>query len=305
MAELFDILVRHQVYLEGLKKGRTADFPKVLAQLDRALKTGLAHIQFEDLGQLTKKKLNEILVELRRAMRSIFDPWLKLLVEWLERYMIVEVEAFNEYYGTDLDPQRVISSTNNEPMGANGLLWLPFLRGSTTYSMTQIERLVLLGYVNRLSPTQVANSFLGTKANNYRDGIGRRIDNANTAAMNTIIQHMSAQASMNAAKKVFGKYEWVSVLDDRTTKICTDRDGNIYVYGFGPLPPAHINCRSIIVPVSNDARTPELRFAMWAGNQSVSFIDDAFDGKAPARYEGTAPLTLAQYRRKRSLILSN
>lgn len=304
MAELFDILVRHQIYLEGLKKGRTADFPKVLGQLDNALRTQLAHIDFEDLGELTKRKLNDLLVALRQAMRSIFDPWLKELADWLDRYMRYEVESFNAYFDTDVDPDRVIASSKNEPMGANGLLWLPFLKGSTVYAMTRIERLVTYGYANHAAKQDVLRSFLGSKGNRYRDGIGRLLDNANSAAIATVMQHMSAQASMNAAKIAFGKYEWVSVLDDATTEICRDRDGNIYVYGQGPVPPAHVRCRSIIVPVYERASTPELRFSMWAPKQSAAFINDAFDGKPPSRYEGSAALTLAQYQGKRSLILS-
>lgn len=307
MAELFDVIIRHQVYLEGLKRGRNEDFPKVLGQLDRALRTGLAHIDYSSLGQASKRQLNDLLVALRKAMRAIFDPWLKALTEWLERYMQVEVEAFNAYFETDADPDAVFASSKTEPMGADGLFWLPLLRGSTVYAMTKIERLVMFGYANQQSPDEIIRGFLGTKGNRYRDGIGRLLDNSTTAAVSTVMQHLSAQASMNAAKKAFGttaQYEWVSVLDDVTTKICRDRDGKRYVYGRGPVPPAHMRCRSSIVPVYSAAPTPDLRFEMWAKRQSADFINDAFDGKPPKRYEGSAALTLAQYKAKRSLILS-
>ena len=323
MAELFDVIIRHQVYLEGLKRGRNADFPKVLGQLDRALRTGLAHIDYSSLGDVSKKQLNDLLVALRKAMRVIFDPWLKALTEWLERFMQVEVEAFNTYFDTDVDPAQVFASSKTEPMSADGLFWLPLLRGSTTYAMTKIERLVVFGYANQQSPEEIIRGFLGTKTNGYRDGIGRLLDNSTTAAVSTVMQHLSAQAAMNAAKKAFGgpggpggaggenfggrttgQYEWVSVLDDVTTKICRDRDGKRYVYGKGPVPPAHMRCRSSIVPVFEAVPTPDLRFDMWAKRQSADFINDAFDGKPPKRYEGSAALTLAQYKAKRSLILS-
>ena len=304
MAELFDVIVRHQVYLEGLKRGRNADFPKVLAKLDRALRTGLAHIDYSSLGQASKRQLNDLLVALRKAMRAIFDPWLTALVGWLERFMQIEVEAFNAYFKADADPAPIFASSKTEPMGADGLFWLPLLRGSTVYTMTKIERLVTFGYANRQTPDEIIRGFLGTAGNRYRDGIGRLLDNQTTAAISTVMQHLSAQASMNVAKRVFSEYEWVSVLDDATTQICRDRDGNRYVYGKGPVPPAHMRCRSSIVPVFEAVPTPDLRFDMWASRQSADFINDAFDGKPPKRYEGSAALTLAQYKAKRSLILS-
>lgn len=304
MADLFDILVRHQVYLEGLKRGRNADFPKVLGKLDVALRTSLAHISYENLGDANKRELNALLVDLRKAMRLVFDPWLNGLIAWLERYMRIEAGAFAEYFNTEVNPDAIFTASKTEPMGANGLFWFPFLKGSAVYAMTRIERLVTSGYANRLTKDQVAASFLGTKNNRYKDGIGRLLDNASAAAVNTVMQHMSAQASMTAAKKAFDKYEWVSVIDDGTTNICLGRDGQIYVFGRGPVPPAHVGCRSIIVPDYGRAKTPELRFSMWASSQPAAFVNDAFDAAPSSRYEGSAALTLSEYEGKRPLILS-
>lgn len=305
MAELFDILVRHQVYLEGLKVGRTSDFPQVLGKLDNALRTQLAFIEYENLGDANKTQLNKLLVALREAMRSIFNPWLRSLVGWLERYMVVEVEAFGAYFGVEGDAAPIFAASKTEPMGANGLFWVPFLNGSAVYAMTRIERLVTNGYANRLTKEAVIQSLLGTKAKRYRDGIGRLLDNSNSAAIATVMQHLSAQANMTLAKKAFGEYEWVSVLDDATTDVCRDRDGNRYVYGKGPVPPAHVRCRSSIVPVYQRAPTPDLRFNMWANSQPAVFVNDAFDGRVPARYEGSAALSLDEYRRKRSIVMAD
>jgi len=45
------------------------------------------------------------------------------------------------------------------------------------------------------------------------------------------------------------KYQWVSTLGPRTSDICQRLHGKIFTVGKGPLPPAHINCRSSIIPV--------------------------------------------------------
>lgn len=41
---------------------------------------------------------------------------------------------------------------------------------------------------------------------------------------------------------------WVSMLDGKTTAICRSRSGKSYPAGSGPRPPAHVRCRSIVVP---------------------------------------------------------
>jgi len=45
------------------------------------------------------------------------------------------------------------------------------------------------------------------------------------------------------------KYRWVSTLSERTSDICRNLNGRIFEFGKGPLPPAHINCRSTITVV--------------------------------------------------------
>lgn len=46
-------------------------------------------------------------------------------------------------------------------------------------------------------------------------------------------------------------YQWISVLDARTTKICFTRNGRILLQGNTEgSPPAHYNCRSILSPIT-------------------------------------------------------
>lgn len=42
-------------------------------------------------------------------------------------------------------------------------------------------------------------------------------------------------------------YRWISILDGKTTQICRSLDGQVFPFGTGPLPPAHVNCRSSII----------------------------------------------------------
>jgi len=124
------------------------------------------------------------------------------------------------------------------------------------------------------------------------------------AVSDTIIQHVAAQVHASAAAKIFERYSWCSVIDDGTTQICRDRNGKVYLFGNGPVPPAHIRCRSSILPFNGTVAPDMPGFKSWASSQSEAFINDAFDGNAPSRYENAKAINLAEYRAKRSLILS-
>lgn len=100
-------------------------------------------------------------------------------------------------------------------------------------------------------------------------------------------------------------YEWVSVLDTRTSDICKALDGTIYELDDPKrrIPPAHPNCRSTITPVlkswkelgldidelddetrrdmSGEAVSAELDYGEWLKTQPVKVQDEAL-GKAKA-----------------------
>lgn len=63
-----------------------------------------------------------------------------------------------------------------------------------------------------------------------------------------MVQHTRSVVVDLAMASVGGSVRWVSVLDGKTTAICRARSGKIYPAGSGPRPPAHVRCRSIVVP---------------------------------------------------------
>jgi SPP1 gp7 family putative phage head morphogenesis protein len=69
----------------------------------------------------------------------------------------------------------------------------------------------------------------------------------------TAITSVSTQADhavYRANERALRGWQYVAVLDARTTPVCAHRDGHIYPMGdTAHLPPAHFNCRSTTVPV--------------------------------------------------------
>lgn len=66
----------------------------------------------------------------------------------------------------------------------------------------------------------------------------------------TSVQNQVDQEIYGANEKSLRGYQYIAVLDSRTTSICAHRDGSIFPIGdLVHLPPAHFNCRSTTVPV--------------------------------------------------------
>jgi SPP1 gp7 family putative phage head morphogenesis protein len=63
------------------------------------------------------------------------------------------------------------------------------------------------------------------------------------------VANASSQQVYEANQDVTKKYKYVATLDSRTSPICRSLDGKEFVYGKGPVPPQHFNCRSTTVPV--------------------------------------------------------
>jgi SPP1 gp7 family putative phage head morphogenesis protein len=77
--------------------------------------------------------------------------------------------------------------------------------------------------------------------------------NQSNALVTTAITSVTAQTDhevYKANEKVLQGWQYVSVLDSRTTPICAHRDGSIYpISDTSHLPPAHFRCRSTTIPV--------------------------------------------------------
>ena len=71
-------------------------------------------------------------------------------------------------------------------------------------------------------------------------------------AVSTGVQHASSLSRFAVIADKFiaigAGYEWVSVIDGKTSAQCRALDGRRFDYGKGPLPPIHPNCRSHTVP---------------------------------------------------------
>lgn len=304
---LFDAIVRHQLFLEGLKNGRRDELKTKFIEVDKELRELLALVPFGNLAEMNKRQLRELVRGMREVMDKVFDPYVARMVQWFEFYMREDRQTMAQVFGqfsetvAPPEPARMWSTVVNAPMGANGLLMLVALGLSMGGTKSRIERTVTQGYVNAWTKEELAANIGGAQFMKGSE-LAKAFNGVNST-QNTIIQHIAAQSNFMVAKTAFDEYEWLSILDDGTTNICRSRSGNRYPFGKGPLPPAHVGCRSSIAPVVDGEVVPEEAYTRWLDTQPPALIHDIFGG-APKSFELIPSLTLEQFAAKRSLILS-
>lgn len=346
-AKLIDVLTRHQIYLEGVKAYQAQQFNDVLLELQTELRKQFSRLRYTTLDEMTKSTLRSFITSLRESQWRIYNGYTTVLLRMLRDFMEADVDVTTELFsevtgqtleeaqnsnefaallgllaasGTDKGNDRLWSTILNSPIPANGLLLLPFITGFTNSAVNAIENIIRKGVANRWTVNETLEAILGTKGANFRDGALNGVNNQAGAVIATVLQHISATTQGGVGSIFYRKYRWVSIIDNATTEICRGRNGKIYEYGKGPLPPAHIRCRSKVVPVSvesGDDDGPRSYYA-WLRTQPAEVQNDIL-GKAKAEgvrngsakatdypsFNEAKPLTIAQFKAKLRLMLTN
>jgi len=105
----------------------------------------------------------------------------------------------------------------------------------------------------------------GEPVRDTADKLGAALDLDRAAAERIVRTNLNAayndaqKAVIQANSDIFAGYRWEATLDDRTSDICLMLHGQQWgLEEIPPGPPAHWNCRSILVPVFRDASVQSL-----------------------------------------------
>jgi len=157
----------------------------------------------------------------------------------------------------------------------------------TSAEKTRIEEHIRKGLASGLKESEIVDTMSKTF------NLTRSHSSAIVVTATTSVYAQVDQAVYEQNKAFLLGYQYVAVLDSRTSKICSHRDGQIYpVTDKSHLPPAHINCRSTTIPVpkswedllKNDA-VRQARFVNTAQLTPDQILD--YDVKASKWFTGT------------------
>lgn len=148
----------------------------------------------------------------------------------------------------------------------------------------RLEAVIRRGIAEGRSPSDIALAVRKGNATN----ISRNQSKALVITAITSVQNQADHTIYEANEKALVGWQYVAVLDSRTTPLCAHRDGRIFKIGERRyLPPAHFRCRSTTVPV----------FKSWADLANLEGVAevrrrnlDALTDKQKAFYDGQTPL---------------
>lgn len=217
------------------------------------------------------------------------------------------------------DGSRLWSSILNTPLPANGLFLLAFIKGFPVSAMASVESTIRMAWANKWSVAETVAALVGEGGTGRRQGTSSQFDRIvvqSRAVVSTAMAHVHAAATAAVQSGLYEWYGWYSVMDNRTTPICISRNLKRYRFGKGPLPPAHVRCRSHVAPIVGDD-VPEEMMYEWLRRQPKQVQNDMLgkdvaqklrDGlinkKDLSSVYGIKPLTLQEYADKVALILS-
>lgn len=319
MIDAFDVAVRQQAYLEGVKNYEEDAFDPVALALVALLALMLTQYGYERISDMPKRVLTKFIAEFNKKASGKLASFVKTFTGELRKVaradMFVTMTNFALLTGKPARSPNLNASWGrviNEPIAGTGHMPLAMLRDFTRSAYNQFRLAIMRAYANGYTLSEFMGLLRGTKDANFKDGILHKLRNQFNTVQQTIIQHAHAWTLFNFGRLFYSHYQWVSIIDSATTDICRHRNGRIYSYKDGPRPPAHYNCRSTIVGLDSDQpRLQPQRWYDWLKKQPPRFQRDMVgpfyakrlrDGQLTAsdlpKFEKAQKLSPDQYRRK-------
>lgn len=276
---LFDLALRHQIDLRRFTVGEVKKILRLLEAIDadvtkrlRRDLVGLAdgtpmsftpdqekrfRILFEDLVAIREAAWKQVSEQMGQTTLDLVDSEVSTELAVLEESIPVAVQL------AGVEAATVRAAALSRPF--QGRLLKDWFSSLQQYEQQQLEKELRLGLSQGENLDNIVRRVIGTRAKNYADGVLTISRRNAEAVVRTAINHTSQVAREEVwsanADLIIG-LRWTSVLDGRTSSICRARDGKVAPLGTqelpskmerltpaGARPPAHVNCRSTMVPV--------------------------------------------------------
>ncbi|WP_461196813.1 minor capsid protein [Acinetobacter pittii] len=262
---LLDALVSHQAYLYRLS---SSEITKLVSQFDSM--SGEMLSQLRDLldelsdaersalmaGQYTTPALKEI--------RTVIQSWQSAVASTLLESFSVSATALAVYETTyqaktlaekKIEPngKTLLNKAKKAPLSGGILLDSIFARIADDTRL-RVEQVIRDGLSKDQTNQQIIQRIKGKKVLNYQDGLLDQSRSQIATMVRTARSHVSNVALNETYTAIGVEYvKFIATLDSRTSKICMGFSDKVYKKDKPhPVPPLHPNCRSILIPVTDE-----------------------------------------------------
>tara|TARA_R110000868_G_scaffold266092_4_gene525009 strand:+ start:1107 stop:2153 length:1047 start_codon:yes stop_codon:yes gene_type:complete len=296
--DIQDAITRHQIFILRYSSGREKEAAKYIDEISEAIKDELRN---EELTDFDLQRLNKFFDEVQAFANEKLGELGQKILDDAGSLLEQELEWNQSLLGSLINSTiKPASSFEGQLAVFAGLLYT----GGAALSIRSIVNMF-----KRSKTRQVLQDLRdGVTLRENNQQITERVDRHNPlqkkqagSLIRTVNNYVSVQTRNLVLRDnidLFDGYEWVSILDSRTSIICASRDGKIYPLTDDPIkspkPPAHFSCRSTIAPrvkpgVEGKVKKKEQRKAVgskgekkvrqtttyesWLRRQSASFQD--------------------------------
>jgi len=286
-----DSTIRHQtqVFLytngqvrETLKLLEGLVFERIISLVDRRLNR-IAARGF-DVTPRTSKAIKNLLESIDKILKDGYSQSYASLAANLDAFSTLEARFAFATLGQNIpndvfrmpDPGRIAQVVRSRPIHGRFLRdWFHNLENGTRQ---RINQELVIGISQGESADSLVRRIRGTAAARFSDGVF----NVSREHARTVVRTASTHVSAFSREEVYRAnadliegVRYKATLDLRTTLICANLDGKVFLIGVGPRPPQHPRCRSVTVPVLK----PSNSYGLDAFNQGQRA---ALGGPVPA-----------------------
>lgn len=253
-----DADMRYRV--DGLINGLEQDIIKKLNRIDPSAP---GHLRFRE------QRLENLLALTNESFKKVYDEIMKIMLEDLTDIAVAEGETSKNTINTLV--KAAIAGGAITVVAARKIVRDALIRGATQrrWWMRQrdemifdFEREVRQGIIAGEDLGTIIARVRGSAETGFRSGVMPKAKRQASTLIRTSVQVIANNARMEIYQQnrdILKGYQWLSVLDSRTSDICRALDGQAWDLDGKPLagttqffigpPPAHWNCRSSLIPV--------------------------------------------------------
>ncbi|ENT3302063.1 minor capsid protein [Acinetobacter baumannii] len=263
---LLDALVSHQAYLYRLS---STEINNLLTQFDSLSSEMLSKLRdlLDDLSDAEKTALMaaQYTTPALKEVRTLVQTWQASVASGLLESFTVSATALAVYEATyqaktlanrKIEPngKTLFNKAKKTPLSGGVLLDYLFEKIADD-AKVRVEQTIRDGLSRGQTNQQIVQRIKGKKALNYQDGLLDQSRNQISTMVRTARSHVSNVALNETYQSIGVEYvKFIATLDSRTSKICMGYSDRVYKKDEPhPVPPLHPNCRSILIPVSDDS----------------------------------------------------
>ncbi|WP_152634962.1 minor capsid protein [Acinetobacter nosocomialis] len=262
---LLDALVSHQAYLYRLS---STEINNLLTQFDSLSNEMISKLRdlLDDLSDAEKTALmsGQYTTPALKEVRTLVQTWQASVASGLLESFTVSATALAVYEATyqaktlaekAIEPngKTLLSKAKKVPLSGGVLLDSIFARIADD-TRQRVEQVIRDGLSKDQTNQQIIQRIKGRKALNYQDGLLDQSRSQIATMVRTARSHVSNVALNETYTAIGVEYvKFIATLDSRTSKICMGYSDKVYKKDEPhPVPPLHPNCRSILIPVTDE-----------------------------------------------------